>query len=182
MKKFLILILFFSNLSWALPEQSSFDISERLSERVDFWTKIYSYYTTSQGVFHLVDDPSFILGEIDITSINTNSILSSGEKQKRINKLIKSKRAEFISKWKISDPKSVRLQMGLKDRMQKALFLSGRYLPMMESIFKKNDLPPELTRIVFVESSFNVFAQSKVGASGLWQIMPSVAIFYCFIH
>ena len=46
---------------------------------------------------------------------------------------------------------------------------------MMESVFKKNGLPLQLTRIVFVESSFNIFARSKVGASGLWQIMPSAA-------
>lgn len=181
-KWILFLFLFLPHFSWAIPEESSFDISERLSERVDFWTKIYSYYTTQQGVFHLVDDPSFILGEIDLSSIHSNSILSSGEKKKRIDKFIKNKRAELITKWKISDPKSVRLQMGLKDRMQKALFLSGRYLPMMETIFKNNDLPIELTRIVFVESSFNVFAQSKVGASGLWQIMPSVAKSYGYIQ
>jgi membrane-bound lytic murein transglycosylase D len=45
---------------------------------------------------------------------------------------------------------------------------------MMEDLFKDKNLPIELTRIVFVESSFNVNAQSKVGASGLWQIMPII--------
>lgn len=178
-------IIFISSLSdasiqkWtsSLPENSEFSISEDLEERVNFWIKIYSHYSTNQGVFHLVDDPEFILGEIDLSSINENSILSSSEKQKQIQKLVESTRTELIKKWKISEAntKKVRLQMGLKDRMQKALFLSGRYLPMMEKIFRQKKLPIELTRLVFVESSFNVMAQSKVGASGLWQIMPSVA-------
>lgn len=168
--------------SSTLPEKSQFDSPQALAERVKFWTKIYAYYTTTQGVFHLVDDPAFILGEIDLTPITSSSILNAREKRVQSEKAIRERRAELISKWKIVDNKKVRLQMGLRDRMQQAFFLSGRYLPMMEMIFKKQGLPVELTRIVFVESSFNVNAQSKVGASGLWQLMPSVAKPYGYIQ
>lgn len=69
----------------------------------------------------------------------------------------------------------LRFQLGQKDRMQSAIFYSGRYLENMEQIFKQANMPIELTRIVFVESSFNVLARSKVGASGLWQIMRYTA-------
>ncbi len=69
----------------------------------------------------------------------------------------------------------IRFQLGQSDRMKEAIYLSGRYFPMMERVFKEEGLPLELTRLVFVESSFNVLARSKVGASGLWQIMPSAA-------
>lgn len=172
----------FSLSSWSavrfvssLPKTTDFSPSTELTDRVEFWRKIYSEYTTKQGVFHLTNDPDFILGEVDLTPIYNNSVLSESEKHKQIKMLIEAKRTEAAKKWKISDNKKIRLQMGLKDRMEKALFLSGRYLPMMEKIFRRNGLPIELTRIVFVESSFNVLAQSKVGASGLWQIMPSVA-------
>ncbi len=158
-----------------LPENSIFTPSLDMADRVDFWVKIYSYYSTSQGVFHLVDDPSFVLGEVDVTSIMENSVLSAAEKKRQVDSYLAHSRTEIIRKWKISDGRKVRLQMGLKDRMEKAFFLSGRYLPLMEDIFKKKGLPVELTRIVFVESSFNILAQSKVGASGLWQIMPNVA-------
>lgn len=67
--------------------------------------------------------------------------------------------------------KRIRFQGGLSDRMKNAIFLSGRYIEEMEKIFQENALPKELVRIIFVESSFNIFARSKVGASGLWQIM-----------
>ncbi|HEY8270840.1 MAG TPA: lytic transglycosylase domain-containing protein, partial [Pseudobdellovibrionaceae bacterium] len=69
----------------------------------------------------------------------------------------------------------IRFQLGQKDRMQSAIFFSGRYIEEMEKIFHEAGLPIELTRLVFVESSFNVLARSKVGASGLWQIMRYTA-------
>lgn len=65
----------------------------------------------------------------------------------------------------------LRFQLGQRDRIIQGLFFSGRYLEDFENIFRENGLPIELTRLVFVESSFNVLARSKVGASGLWQIM-----------
>lgn len=166
--------------SSSLPKSSDFSPSVELTERVDFWRKIYSEYTTKQGVFHVASDPNFVLGEVDLTPIYNNAVINEREKRKQIKITIEDKRTEVAKKWKISVQK-IRLQMGLKDRMEKALFLSGRYLPMMEKVFRKNGLPIELTRIVFVESSFNVLAQSKVGASGLWQIMPSVARPHGFI-
>ena len=161
--------------SSTLPTTSQFTPTEELVDRVEFWRKIYSEYSTKQGVFHLVDDPNFILGEIDLTEIYENSVLNETAKARLVNLKIKREREFLAKKWKIKTASQIRLQMGLKDRMQKALFLSGRYLPMMEKVFKKHGLPVELTRIVFVESSFNIRANSKVGASGLWQIMPNVA-------
>ena len=43
----------------------------------------------------------------------------------------------------------------------------------MEEIFRQRQLPIELTRLPFVESSFNLNARSRVGASGIWQFMRS---------
>jgi membrane-bound lytic murein transglycosylase D len=69
----------------------------------------------------------------------------------------------------------LRFQLGQKDRMIQGIYFSGRYLEDFERIFREAGIPIELTRMVFVESSFNVLARSKVGASGLWQIMPYTA-------
>lgn len=66
---------------------------------------------------------------------------------------------------------SVRVQTGQKNFFANGLKVSPRYLPGMEEIFRNHKLPTELTRLPFVESSFNKHATSKVGASGIWQFM-----------
>jgi membrane-bound lytic murein transglycosylase D len=100
--------------------------------------------------------------------------------EKKIWKLFASVDEE--NKFKEAAQKSrLRFQLGQKDRMQSAIFFSGRYLESMEQIFKQANMPMELTRIVFVESSFNVLARSKVGASGLWQIMRRTARPYHYV-
>ncbi|MEZ0392864.1 MAG: transglycosylase SLT domain-containing protein [Pseudobdellovibrionaceae bacterium] len=66
----------------------------------------------------------------------------------------------------------LRFQLGQKDRIIQGIYFSGRYLDEFEKIFREAGLPIELVRLPFVESSYNVLARSKVGASGLWQIMP----------
>jgi membrane-bound lytic murein transglycosylase D len=71
--------------------------------------------------------------------------------------------------------KRLRFQLGQKDRFLDGLYQSGRFLSFMEDIFKKEGMPLELTRLPFVESSFNIRARSKVGASGIWQFMRSTA-------
>jgi membrane-bound lytic murein transglycosylase D len=70
----------------------------------------------------------------------------------------------------------VRSQTGIRDRYIEAVRRSRRYLPMMEHIFvTEYGLPKELTRLPFVESSFDYTAYSSVGAAGIWQFMPRTA-------
>jgi len=106
---------------------------------------------------------------------------SLNEREKKIWSLFQN--VNEPNKFKEAGHKSrVRFQLGQKDRMQSAIFFSGRYLEDMEKIFREANLPIELTRLVFVESSFNVLARSKVGASGLWQIMRYTARPYRMIN
>jgi membrane-bound lytic murein transglycosylase D len=70
--------------------------------------------------------------------------------------------------------RSVRSQLGQKDFIEKGVKNGAQYFPRMEEIFARYDLPVDLTRIPLVESSFNLKAVSKVGASGIWQFMPKV--------
>ncbi|HRO66649.1 MAG TPA: lytic transglycosylase domain-containing protein, partial [Pseudobdellovibrionaceae bacterium] len=67
--------------------------------------------------------------------------------------------------------KEVRVQTGQKEHFTEGLRVSQRYLRPMERILESHRLPTELSRIPFVESSFNKHATSKVGASGIWQFM-----------
>lgn len=76
----------------------------------------------------------------------------------------------------------LRFQLGQKDRFIQGIFYSGRYLKEMEKIFADNNMPKELTRLPFVESSFNIRARSKVGASGVWQFMRSTGRLYMKVN
>ncbi len=71
--------------------------------------------------------------------------------------------------------KSLRIQLGQKDMFESGLVNSAPYISMMEEVFADRGLPRELVRIPLVESSFNLEAESRVGALGVWQIMPNVA-------
>jgi membrane-bound lytic murein transglycosylase D len=80
--------------------------------------------------------------------------------------------------WNAARLSRIRGQQGLKDRTIEAMKIAGRYLDRMETIFRDHGLPVILTRLPYVESSFNVKARSKVGASGVWQFMPGTARFF----
>lgn len=69
----------------------------------------------------------------------------------------------------------VRSQLGQRDFFLKGLRNNTKYMAYIEEEFTKQGLPQELTRLPFVESSFNESARSKVGASGIWQLMPATA-------
>lgn len=78
--------------------------------------------------------------------------------------------------------REIRSQLGQKERFEQGLIWAGRYLRWMEKIFQEEGIPMELTRIPFVESSFNIKARSKVGASGIWQFMRSTGTRYMSVN
>jgi membrane-bound lytic murein transglycosylase D len=79
---------------------------------------------------------------------------------------------------KAAEKGRLRFQLGQSNRFLLGIYYSGFYLPEMEKIFKEEGMPIELTRLPFVESSFNVRARSRVGASGIWQFMRRTATRY----
>ncbi|OFZ22905.1 MAG: hypothetical protein A2X94_14830 [Bdellovibrionales bacterium GWB1_55_8] len=163
----------------------------RLKKNVDFWISIYSQYGTDQGLIH---DSKYVDVVYEVVSPpSARLIRESKQRWRKVLLSLHRKQAE-PSTWtederrafvlfqnvyegdkflKASHRKRVRFQLGQKDRFREGLVESGRYLSFMEDIFRREGLPVELTRLPFVESSFNTRARSKVGASGVWQFMRS---------
>jgi len=52
---------------------------------------------------------------------------------------------------------------------------SGKFVPMISAIFEEYNLPQMLVFLPILESSFFPHSRSRVGAVGLWQIMPATA-------
>lgn len=68
---------------------------------------------------------------------------------------------------------NIRIQQGLKSRFNAGIQRSLKYLPTIKPIISKQNLPMDIAYLPHVESSFVNHAKSKVGAVGLWQIMPN---------
>lgn len=81
------------------------------------------------------------------------------------------------------DEDLVRTQTGIKERYEQAIIRSGRYLAHIENIFVNEfTLPVEITRMPFIESSFDYKANSSVGAAGIWQFMTRTGRLYMTIN
>jgi membrane-bound lytic murein transglycosylase D len=77
---------------------------------------------------------------------------------------------------RVLDEDLIRTQTGIRERYAQAISRAWKYIPVMEQIFTSEyGLPKELTRLPFIESSFDYTAYSSVGAAGIWQFMPRTA-------
>lgn len=186
-------------LGWT-PE--AFAIPKGMEERVQFWQSIYTKYTSEQGVLH---DSRYV--HLIYETLDFPAGLSERARRKFVNEKKKEivarlKRLQGVTDastldgedkryWqlfeKIDEPKKfieagtkrrLRFQLGQRDIFIRGIYQSGRYLRQMEEIFAQEGMPIELTRLPFVESSFNLRARSRVGASGIWQFMRSTGRLY----
>jgi membrane-bound lytic murein transglycosylase D len=66
-------------------------------------------------------------------------------------------------------------QTRLREKFELWLTRSGRYIDMMKSVFRENELPEDLVFLALVESGFNPYAYSRSRAVGPWQFMKGTA-------
>jgi membrane-bound lytic murein transglycosylase D len=191
----------------------TFKVPPRLRERVEFWKKIFTEYTSDQIVLHDSVFPHIIYEVVDVSQFTKDPRLSERARHRKISRFLKPIRKRvadnliFLHKNQ-ADPlkiplelfplfrkfeaqtdrekfelasERVRGQLGQRDRLVRGLFFGGRYFSKMMEIFEKKKMPKELTRLPLVESSFNLAARSKVGASGVWQFMRSTGKLYLHI-
>lgn len=171
-----------------------FPSSPILDKKVKFWELVFTSYSSNQLIIHDKDSPDLIFSVMD--SVKEKGIVSKDE-VKAFSPLLKdfaelgegaaalSPRHKKI--WRLYAKDSagrsrllagrinLRSQLGLSDIFHDAALRAQLYIPRMEKIFKEHGLPTELTRIPFVESMFKLDARSKVGATGMWQLMSYAA-------
>lgn len=185
--------------------QADFPVPPSLSRRIQFWRRIYTQFHANEWVLHHADYPEVIFESVRFDGKSVNAGLSGHEKrqlEKRrrhyknlLKTLAKTKlsmqdlspelKTIAIKMSHISDKnkyqkaiRSLRLQRGQFEYIERGLAMAAPYLSHVEAAFSEEGLAPELARLAFVESSFNLKAYSKVGAAGVYQLMPFVAKHY----
>lgn len=165
----------------------------KMAPMINFWVHVYSRWDMDLVAFHdnryldvvyelapitqgdrrawdtiseLIKDDLLV---IEDSVINPRPLTSNQERLKRM--LVKAGGQSAL----IGASERLRGQRGLKSEFRRGLERSQAYIPYFKKVFRQAGLPEEIAYLPHVESSFNKGARSKVGASGMWQFMPSTA-------
>ncbi len=181
-----------------LKEKDLFPLPDALSPQADFWKKVFTQYTQRQVVIH--DDwyLNVIYGVVDLDEADEESGLSGWDAVNAAKKDVGTRLAGMIEKWDrpktmnrdqrrlykmfkdlpesprfpLKDaPKRVHGQLGQADSFRQGIAFSGRYIGAIQEIFAEKDLPISLACLPLIESAFNPYSLSYVGAAGMWQFM-----------
>lgn len=178
---------------------TNFPCPEDLKPKIQFWVKVFQEYKKNQAIFHDTENPEVIysvitsdtycgqgrrnspieqertrikglLSSIQTKQMSTGGVVYTTEESAILDQIKASKGFEMD---KASE--RIRCQNGVRDQFEKALSRYRYYRNDVVKILKEANLPEEIQYLPFVESSYNPLAYSKVGAAGLWQIMPRTA-------
>ncbi len=166
-----------------------------IENNVRFWKDIYTKYSHTTAVIHDKNDLSVVYETVATLdgqlpgADKVNKMLLDGKKNHYIALLRKLSRtapgtAEERRVAALFSPPnrsakmgraadSIRVQTGLRERFLEGVIRSGAYLPAIKRIFRSYNLPEDLAYLPHVESSFDIKAYSKLGASGVWQFTQS---------
>jgi membrane-bound lytic murein transglycosylase D len=175
---------------------SDFPCPKELQRRIDFWIHVFKGWSKTQAIFHDPNKPERVYSVIDTgegCSSRAKSTIKKERKRIKTNlyntaKKLESgasmtkKEAHYAALFAGSKPsvlrnasENVRCQSGVRDSYLAGLKRFNRYSFMVDSILEQYQLPSDIRYLPFVESSYNPAAYSKVGAAGMWQIMPRTA-------
>ncbi len=186
------------------PLTGEFAARPELRPGIEFWKGVFGLYSTVQAVVHHAHQLDVIYSILDFNDLKGNPRASSIRRSRtqaevgRVQAMLRRMQAAGApaglseKERRIYDQlrqtpgglrgaaleENIHVQSGISDRFREGLIVSRRYLPEIESIFRDEGLPPQLTRMPFVESTFNVKAHSKAAASGIWQFIPSTGRLY----
>src|SRR5580658_5824534 len=167
-----------------------------LEKDVRFWIRVYTEVTTDQGLLH--DDWNLKL-VYEVLRFDPDS--SPAQRERRVAEA-KTRYSVLLRRFAAGDTSDltaherrilhafgekatprdyldaidrIRFQLGQADRFHEGLIRAAAWETHIARVLKQHGVPEEIAALPHVESSFNPFAYSKVGAAGLWQFMPSTA-------
>jgi membrane-bound lytic murein transglycosylase D len=190
----------------------NFPVPVGIARRYNFWRRIYSLWGKDQYVMHSSEYPELVVEAFDVSRVGEDvgavrreimvKKAAKGERDRYSRLLLAmyknrkdeskftpamQRMARVMAHIKAPDKyliasRTLRLQRGQRDFIANGLTVGPRYLPSIEAEFKEQGIPVEITRLAFVESSFNLKAHSKVGASGVYQLMPATGRQYLKVN
>ncbi|QPJ66010.1 MAG: LysM peptidoglycan-binding domain-containing protein [Candidatus Nitrohelix vancouverensis] len=168
-------------------DETHFAIPHGFEDRVAFWVDVYSKHSTSHAIVHDSNDLSIVYEVVDLGSNRLSrrerdritDKVKAGYK-KILRKLARAKNFTGLSNKEMAvyrlvkkdfnkAARSIRVQIGQKDRFRGGIERSGLYMEEIERIIRNHGLPIELSVLPHVESSFQLSAYSSAGAAGIWQ-------------
>lgn len=184
------------NISSSISLTDDFKVSPKIYPKVWFWHNVFTHFSKDHYVIHSRLYPNLIFEVVEIKDqkLSRRKVRSIVRKRAKviaadIRKLAKGRNLsvsqlalketidhfvdfKHVNLRLLSD--SIRTQRGQRDYIEKGLKVSSQYLPHIQEHFAKKNIPEELAYLAFIESSFNTKAISKVGASGVYQLMKFV--------
>ncbi len=173
---------------------ADFPCPPALKRRVDFWVEVFSRWDKNTAILHDNDEPWRVYQTIDGINACTGKSVKRERKrlQANLNALANRLKKDQPPKGRIQGhlaqqfdrlnsrivyraAKNIRCQLGVQDQFSGALGRFERYKGLVSGIIDDAGMPADLLYLPFVESSYRASAYSKVGAAGMWQIMPNTA-------
>lgn len=133
-----------------------------LQSNIDFWYNVYTKYTKYDLIVYNKKT-------MEIYNVYKRPIGST----KAIKKFKKSIIYKYSQKLPKSERKNVDVNLGARGLFEKGLERMSEHYPDIVSILEKHEMPIEIALLPFVESAYSNQATSRVGAVGMWQIMPA---------
>lgn len=190
------------------PVVSVFPEPPGLEPQVTFWRRVFSEWSQGQAVLHDNRHLQLVYAVLELPGPLSDHYTATQREYVRTQRLALGAELEELERRlaaglplderlrQLADviehnagpaalngaAERLRSQRGLRERFQRGLAISGRYLPTFRAVFHEAGLPEDLAFLPHVESSFQAHARSSAGAVGMWQFTRGAAEMFMLYH